>query len=577
MFRHSIYSAIFLTPNLLVRSKITSTPLPYGPVGAAPDIAFVGPYPLNDHSKLSNLDAAGGHDAIYNRSFTSVNDMLSYAGVETGGRYSTGGTTWEYLGASSGGLSDFKALNAWHTSDFGVPYNNGEDVRASLSAMASLIPDDGANIVFTSGLYTLDATGESPTIQAPVRGMLLERDNVNISAYGCDFRMIGIPKSYLISIDDFGSSGRDIFTFFTFLRNGNCSFFGGRFFGENEDNTPFRFQSPRAKGIGAIGVDSLKVRDSKFFSILGNGVNGTPSDGTIDGMYKPLHRLDVDGVESDNSWEGAVNFMGNTFKCSLVNSELTNSTNGFEGASDGLVVSGNKMIGNRNGCSISGKNFSVTGNTIDNEEISDSIGMILSSSASALVQNGVISGNQISNFAQFGLTVFPTASKILASGNFFESEVQGGGTSICINITGTPTNSIDDFDFAGNTVKTDANWGVSVSYNNSSNVSGNIVEGQVQQSVIAQTGNDGCRFVSNVCDNVIVVSGDTNYEQGNVTPNSGREFRQNISIGSVPTGQMWLVGDRIYNRITFPGYDWAFVVRTAGPDGTAAFTSLGVV
>jgi len=63
--QYMIYNGIPYAP-------LTSTTLPYGPVGATPEPAFVGPYPLNDHERLSNLNAVGGHDAIYRRKTTAA-------------------------------------------------------------------------------------------------------------------------------------------------------------------------------------------------------------------------------------------------------------------------------------------------------------------------------------------------------------------------------------------------------------------------------------------------------------------------------------------------------------------------
>lgn len=102
--QYMIYNGTPLAP-------LTSTTLPYGPVGATPDFAFVGPYPLNDHGKLSNLDAAGSHDAIYSRVFTSIDDCASYTGVEVGK---------SYLVVSVDGIQTFKATSGLTANGYNV-------------------------------------------------------------------------------------------------------------------------------------------------------------------------------------------------------------------------------------------------------------------------------------------------------------------------------------------------------------------------------------------------------------------------------------------------------------------------
>ena len=74
-------------------APLASTSLPYGPVGATPDIAFVGPYPLNDHSKLSNRNAPDAHSPTATGSttprtlddrFSDVVNVVDYGAVGDG-------------------------------------------------------------------------------------------------------------------------------------------------------------------------------------------------------------------------------------------------------------------------------------------------------------------------------------------------------------------------------------------------------------------------------------------------------------------------------------------------------------
>ena len=102
-------------------APLTSTTLPYGPVGATPDFNFVGPYPLNDHERLSNLNAIGGHDEIYHRSFDSVADCVAYSGHEIGLRYAVS----DYYGGlnpNNSGVLFFKVVAAGTGADDGGKY-----------------------------------------------------------------------------------------------------------------------------------------------------------------------------------------------------------------------------------------------------------------------------------------------------------------------------------------------------------------------------------------------------------------------------------------------------------------------
>lgn len=53
----------FMVYNGIAYKPLTTTTLPYEPTGATPDLAFVGPFDANDHSKLNNRDEAGAHPA----------------------------------------------------------------------------------------------------------------------------------------------------------------------------------------------------------------------------------------------------------------------------------------------------------------------------------------------------------------------------------------------------------------------------------------------------------------------------------------------------------------------------------
>ena len=141
-------------------APLASTPLPYGPVGAAPDIAFVGPYPLNDHSKLSNLNS--GHQNLYKSTFKNDSfgsaienmiagriDGLPIINHSEGNIYSTGGESWRHNGSNIGSesINDFTALSQVGLLCFGAvsgdqSFDNSANFAAAISSGLS-IKDSG--------------------------------------------------------------------------------------------------------------------------------------------------------------------------------------------------------------------------------------------------------------------------------------------------------------------------------------------------------------------------------------------------------------------------------------------------
>ncbi|WP_301390089.1 hypothetical protein, partial [Enterococcus entomosocium] len=73
--------------------------------------------------------------------------------------------------------------------------------------------------------------------------------------------MKGLTKEYLDSIDDFASSGRDIFSLFSFIGVDGGSVSNIEIVGENVISDSFRYQSPRAIGISVKGSGNVTIED----------------------------------------------------------------------------------------------------------------------------------------------------------------------------------------------------------------------------------------------------------------------------------------------------------------------------
>lgn len=123
------------------------------------DISKVDPDSIN-HASLNNINAVGGHDAIYDRTFVDYEAMISYSGHENGLRYSTGGTTWEVntaTGAPLGVGLFVKPLNSLCVLDFGISnigLPTSQDFR-DMYAIAS--PHGWLDFTVPAGVYLVDA------------------------------------------------------------------------------------------------------------------------------------------------------------------------------------------------------------------------------------------------------------------------------------------------------------------------------------------------------------------------------------------------------------------------------------
>lgn len=102
----------------------------------------------NSHNKLSNLNAAGGHDAISVRQFSSVDDMLTYTEFVVGRKYSTGATTWICLSATPSDISDFKPVGIVYADDFSLI---GNDIADDTSGIDSALSTGAAKVRLAKG------------------------------------------------------------------------------------------------------------------------------------------------------------------------------------------------------------------------------------------------------------------------------------------------------------------------------------------------------------------------------------------------------------------------------------------
>lgn len=135
---------------------LPSTALPYtSPI--TPDVAFVTPFDLNDHRGLSNLNAAGGHDAIYSRTYASTTQLkAAELAVGLTVRTADGAIRKILTPAEYGGTPDeFKDVTLANGNI--AEYVNGVNAITSLNDYESFAPDN-KKFAGAYGLTNIGAT-----------------------------------------------------------------------------------------------------------------------------------------------------------------------------------------------------------------------------------------------------------------------------------------------------------------------------------------------------------------------------------------------------------------------------------
>lgn len=342
-------------------------------------------------------------------------------------------------------ILDFPRLESEH--DDRNRFQRAIDYLASIGGGKLVIPK-------TSKDYELIAPGDT-TIQNPYR-VKIETSNIEIEGVGLPtISMKGLTHSYLNSINDSSSSGRDVFTAFSFIGVENCRISGLRFVGEWDGIGEFRYASPRSIGIGFKGAKNCHVENVTGERILGNVVNVTVAQVASEGFYKFSDNFSIVNSHAYKCLENGFNFMGGTKDGKFINNHsLENGSSGFEAATDSLVVSDNISKGNKySGISISGKDYLIANNVIANNTNNGELGTKKSNGIQLTGgSNGEILNNRISNSEGNELTIYPGVTNIRIKDNTFIHDNTSSVDEV-IYISGTAAKKISDFDFSGNRIR----------------------------------------------------------------------------------------------------------------------------
>ena len=255
------------------------------------------------------------------------------------------------------------------------------------------------------------------TINSPTRVKYENLNNLYIKGNNHIINMAGATEEYLTSIDDKSSSGRDIFTAFSFIRCDNIRVENLNFAGTYATSNKFRYQSPRAKCIGFNGCANCTVVNIKSKNVLGNVVNATPVSNTYDsqGVYRVCENIIVDNCSSDGSWENAYNFMGGTKKSVIKNCSSKRA------GSCCVEIGGenNKVINcysenDRYGFAIGGENNIISTST----SINSIINSLNITGVNSLVKNSYFKDSKF-----YTLQIYPNSNDIVFMNNIFENNL----------------------------------------------------------------------------------------------------------------------------------------------------------
>lgn len=339
----------------------------------------------SDHSRLVNRNAVGAHDAIYARQFDSVDDMVSYAGLVAGERYSTGGTIWQSNVATASSIADFKPLtdvvfedfNASEIDDITQIFNEANDAAVSNSKwlitnggdykIINWEPSDNTKIKGTStiSLYTGGAYSGQNMIKSTgidgfiVRGVTLDGRNDALSIAGASDsfdNIIYFVSSKNVDIKNaklkrairhfawFDATSLDKTESLEFcgndLENGAMDAVTVRRYGDNIriNNNKMINVTNQLKG-GDIAAKSISISGSRNVRVLDNDVidtQGNSSTIIIEYIDTPC----VDVIVARNSVNGS---SSNGIKVGA-SEDVTVENNFVENCDSSYYIEGNKRI-----------------------------------------------------------------------------------------------------------------------------------------------------------------------------------------------------------------------------------------
>ena len=420
--------------------------------------------------------------------------------------------------------------------DFPRIENETDDIPRFQRAVSSLV--EGDRLVIPDGEYLFEFR-ENSTIENPTR-VVVDKDNIEIIGIGKPvIRMVGLTKEYLDSIDDYASSGRDIFTAFSFIATKNSYIENISFIGEHSDGH-FRYQSPRSIAVSFKGTENAKAHNITGEGIMGNVINIVNSYIDYDAHYAEAVNTSIADCMAINCLENGFNFMGGTRDSIVANLYAKGCANGLESASKNMIASDCIFDRNRGSAvGISGENTTLNGvigrNSIGEIGKDNGYGIIMTGGKSLVVNGGDFTSNK-SN----GLLVYPGCEDITINGADLSLSGEGNQYKININVVGTPEKKIKRLLINGCKINNNLASLGNFNHTESAVVTANSGHTNATSSMIFNAQSTGSVAKNNNFNKPISM-GDTSGENHN----NGNTRR--VERSTIPTSGSWKLGDVVRN------------------------------
>ncbi|TDM35187.1 hypothetical protein [Macrococcoides canis] len=390
------------------------------------------------------------------------------------------------------------------------------------------------------------------TIDDPYR-VLITGQNIVIEGVGLPLvNMKGLTKDYLETIDDRSSSGRDVFTIFSFIGAKDCYIRGFKFKGEWDGKGTFRYASPRAKAIGFTGCYNCHAEEVHGEGIMGNVVNANNSMPEVEGHYKWSEHISVINSSAIRCLENGFNFMGGTRDGKFIgNLSMLNGTCGFESATENLTVSNNILRNNKlTGMSFSGLNAVISSNVFkDNNNKGELVSEHKAYNMLITGQGNIsILSNKFSGAEGPEIGVFPGIKDLTIKDNDFKHGSESTSEYV-IYMSGTSDNYIESVDIIDNRIDNKSSsvlYAIMLNYVKDVRVIDNFIKSRfATYSVLAQETCVDVTIKDNIVDKPIIsLAKGVSYNFDNI----GQNIVKRIALSQIPSNGYYMRGDIIDNN-----------------------------
>lgn len=328
---------------------------------------------------------------------------------------------------------------------YGAKNDGSESIKGSIEAALNDLPDYGGDIIIPAGEYLFEFEAGS-TILNPTR-IEIRKPNVRIIGIGKPkIIMKGLTKEYLDSINDYASSGRDIFSLFSFIGVDGGTVSNLEITGENIVTNSFRYESPRAIGVAIKGCGNILVENVVGSHIMGNLVNMTHTYAEYDGPFRETSGITLANSTAYGCLENAFNAMGGTKTIFGRGLNASACANGFESAAEDLFLSDCDFRGNKSsGVGLSGSNQYLNNVAADDQTSSSAnngYGLVVTGGSGVRASNCSFSGNKA-----FGIYLYPGVKNVKVFNSDIKNNARTNNYKGLLQIVGTTAKRIEDVQF----------------------------------------------------------------------------------------------------------------------------------